>query len=299
MTSHKLTEWTQQKERTSGFWLKLIRRLALLFPRWLVKPLLHPIILFYMPISGKQKAASRHYLGQVLGRPARFGDVYKHFLWFATTILDRVYFLTGRIENFELTYRNLDSWRASMETHPAQLYFGAHFGSLDAIRALSSDLYDIKIKVVLKVDQNETIVKLLNELNPELETMVIPYNGLQTIFDIHDTIESDQSVAILKDRPVGQEATVKVRFFDDEMLIPIAGFKLAKRFDIPVTVFFGRFEGGNRYHVYSDALTFEPGASLQEMAQAYMDEVARQCRQSPYNWFNFYHYWLDDEGVSK
>lgn len=293
MSSNHRLEWTAQKERTSSFWLRLMRGLALMFPRWLIKPLLHPIVLFYLLISRQQKRASRHYLNQVLGRPAGFADVYRHFLWFATTILDRVYFLTGRTDAFKVSYNNLEAWYASMRENPAQLYFGAHFGSLDAIRALSSDVHDIQIKVVLKVDQNEALVRLLNELNPTLKTSVIPYNGLQTIFDIHETIESGQSVAILKDRPVGQEATVSVRFFDDEMKIPISGFKLAKRFRIPVMVFFSRFEGGNHYDVLGEPLQFDETASLQEMAQRYMDKVAEQCRLSPYNWFNFYHYWVE------
>ena len=299
MTSQPKTEWTAQKERTTSFWLKLIRGLALMLPRGLVKPLLHPIVLFYLMISRQQKIASRHYLNQVLDHPVGFAVVYRHFLWFATTILDRVYFLTGRTDAFKIRYTNLEKWRASMQQNPAQLYFGAHFGSLDAIRALSSDAHHIQIKVVLKVDQNEALVTLLNELNPNLATSVIPYNGMQTIFDIHETIESGQSVAILKDRPVGKEATVGVRFFDDEMRVPISGFKLAKRFKIPVMVFFSRFEGGNHYHISSEQLQFDEGASLEEMAQSYMDKVAEQCRLSPYNWFNFYHYWVETPGADE
>ncbi|MDG6774322.1 hypothetical protein QCB45_08255 [Thiomicrorhabdus sp. ZW0627] len=295
MARNNLKDWTAQKERTSGFWLKIIRRLALLLPRWAVGLLLHPITLFYLLISKQQKAASRHYLNQVLDRPVRFSDVYKHFLWFATTILDRVYFLTGRIDGFQVEYDNLEEWRASMAENPAQLYLGAHFGSLDAIRALSLDQYGIKIKIVLKVDQNQALVNLLNELNPGLAENVIPYNGMKTIFDIHETLESGNSVAMLKDRAVGEEATVTVNFFNDRIAVPVSGFKLAKRFNIPINVFFSRFEGGNKYHVHSEQLEFDQQTSLQEMAQIFMNRVEEQCRIAPYNWFNFYHYWLDTD----
>ncbi|WP_373019555.1 hypothetical protein [Thiomicrorhabdus sp.] len=295
MSANRPTDWTAQKERTSGFWLRVIRRLALLLPRWAVGLLLHPITVFYLLISKQQKAASRHYLNQALGRPARFSDVYKHFLWFATTILDRVYFLTGRIDGFEVEYENLEQWLDSMADNPSQLYLGAHFGSLDAIRALSLDQYGIKIKIVLKVDQNQALVSLLNELNPGLAENVIPYSGMKTIFDIHEALETGNSVAMLKDRAVGDEATVTVKFFNDRIAVPVSGFKLAKRFNIPINVFFGRYEGGNKYHVHSDQLLFDKQMSLQEMAQVYMNRVEEQCRISPYNWFNFYHYWLDTE----
>lgn len=292
MSNHFHSDWTRQKERVSGFWLKLILNIALKLPRNWVKLLLHPIVCFYLLISRNQILASRHYLDQALMRPATLKDVYRHFLWFSTTILDRVYFLTGRQSAFKVTYENLDAWKASMDKHPAQLYFGAHFGSLDAVRFLSLEIHDIKIKAVVKVDQNEQIVQIFNELNPDLRSGIIPHDGMNTIFDIHDALESGSSVAILKDRPVGQEKTIEVRFFNDKIRIPISGFKLAQKRNIPVTVFFGRYEGHNHYHVVSKQLNFSKDMTIGEMAQLYMSEVEAQCRISPYNWFNFYHYWV-------
>ncbi|WP_019895136.1 LpxL/LpxP family acyltransferase [Hydrogenovibrio halophilus] len=282
--------WTEQKERSNRFWLTLIRRLALTLPRWLVKPLLYPIVAFYWLISPLQRQASRHYLSRVLAQPVRPWHTYRHFLWFAITILDRVYFLTGRWSAFDVSYEHLAEYKAATRK-TAHLLLGAHFGSLDATRTLSQDRHDRPIKVVLKVDQNAQLVALLNELNPGMENNVLPYRGMETIFDIYQTLQDGQSVAMLKDRPVGDETTVPVTFFGDTLCLPISGFKLAKRFRIPCMVFFGRYQGGNRYRVSSEILPFTPDMSLQQMAQLYMDKVAEQCQQAPYNWFNFYPYW--------
>ncbi|WP_024850519.1 LpxL/LpxP family acyltransferase [Hydrogenovibrio kuenenii] len=292
MSDNYHSDWTNQKERVSSFWLKLILNIALMLPRNWVKLLLHPIVCFYLLISRNQIIASRHYLNQALGRPATIRDVYRHFFWFATTILDRVYFLSGRHSAFNITYENREKWKESMQERPTQLYFGAHFGSLDAVRFLSQEIHNIKIKAVVKVDQNERIMKIFNELNPELQSGIIPNDGMNTIFDIYDALKTGSSVAILKDRSVSQEKTVEVQFFKDKIRIPISGFKLAQKRNIPVTVFFGRYEGKNHYHVFSKPLDFCPDMAIEEMAQLYISEVEAQCRISPYNWFNFYHYWV-------
>lgn len=283
--------WTAQKERSSSFWLRLIRALALKLPRVALIPLLYPITLFFVLISKPQRAASRHYLQQVLDRPVGFVDLFRHFLWFATTILDRVYFLTGRTHAFSLRFENPQNWLSTQREHPAQLFLGAHFGSFDAIRALSAQRLSLKIKIVLKVDQNQNLVKLLNDLNPALAENIIASEGMGTVFAMHEALQQGCSVALLQDRAVGDEPTVPVRFLGDTIAVPLTGFKLAKRFNLPVNVFFGRFDGGNRYTVVNRQLSYTEQTSLEEMAQAYMDMVAEQCRVSPYNWFNFFQYW--------
>lgn len=291
--------WTKQKERTSSFWLKLILGLALHLPRQLVRPLLYPIVTFYLLISPVQKQASRHYLAQVLAREVKYVDVFRHFFWFAATILDRVYFLTNRVDGFDLTIENLEQLRESEEKYAAQIFVGAHFGSLDAVRA-TSVFYLLKpLKAVLKADQNQTMVNLLNELNPKLSEMLIPYNGMQTIFDVHEALEQGISVAILVDRLIAEEASVNVQFFDDQVAIPISVFKLAKRLKIPLSVFFGRYDGGNRYVMVSEELSITDDMTIQQMAQCYMDKVEEQCRISPYNWFNFYPYWQTADNLTK
>lgn len=291
--------WTQQGERTSRFWLKLIMGLALRFPRAWVRVLLHGIVLFYWLGSPRQRQVSRHYLAQVLQRKPTWRDTYRHFYHFAATLLDRVYFLTNHVELFDLTIENLPQLRDSLATHPAQLFFGAHFGSLDAVRALSVNYFPTPLKAVVKVDQNQSIVGLLNELSPDLSAMLIPYNGMQTIFDIHEALMQQTSVAMLKDRRVADEACVAVRFFDDQIAVPISGFKLAKRLGIPISVFFGRYEGGNRYVMVSELLPIDKQMSIQDMAQLYMDKVAEQCRLTPYNWFNFYPYWIKQKDAAR
>lgn len=288
----KSNNWIEQKERTNKFWLNIILFLALRLPRGVVRLFLYPIVFFFMLVSREQKSASYYYLNKILGRKANYFNVFKHFHYFATTILDRVYFLTNRVEGFDIYIENLDELKKSLAVHPGQLFISAHFGSLDAVRATSVKHFPIPLKAVLKVDHNQTLVKLLNELNHDLSEMLIPYKGLQTIFDIHSTIEEGVSVALLQDRQVGEEATVEVEFLGDKIQIPISAFKLSQRFNIPITVFFGRYEGKNRYVMTSETLAITSDMTFTDMAQIFMDKVAEQCHKAPYNWFNFYKYWL-------
>ncbi len=286
------SSWQQEKEMSNGFWLSLIINLAIKLPRWSVRLLLYPIVLFYVLIAPQKRKVSRHYLSKVLPVKPSIFHVYKHFFWFAAVLLDRVYFLTGKYHLFTITYHQRQEVIDSFVDSPGQFFLSGHFGSVDALKTQAMDKH-YEIKPVIKLEHNQIVVNLMKQLNPEFYENVIAYKGLETTFEIYENLKSGTSIALLADRPIGDSKTLLVDFLGDKILLPAGIFEMVKRYPFPTNFFFSRYEGGNRYYVEYIQMKPNPNDTVQMIAQTFADALALQCKKSPYNWFNFYPYWIE------
>ncbi|MEA3405789.1 MAG: hypothetical protein U9R28_08630 [Pseudomonadota bacterium] len=288
--------WQQEKEMSNAFWLKLIIKLALKLPRWSIRLLLHPIVMFFILISPNKRKNSRHYLTKVLPVKPRIWHIYKHFFWFSSALLDRVYFLSNQHNLFNITFCNRQAVIDSFKHHPGQFFLSGHFGSVEALRT-QANTKQYNIKPVIKLDHNQTIVTLLNQINPGFYQNVIPFKGLQTTFEIYENLKQGKSVALLADRPLDDSHTVQVSFLGDSILLPEGIFEMILRFPYPTNLFFCRYQGGNQYHVDYIHLNIKPEDTPESLAQQFADQMAQQCKKSPYNWFNFYPYWIQSNNA--
>lgn len=286
------SSWQQEKEMSNGFWLRLIINLAIKLPRWSVRLLLYPIVLFYVLIAPQKRKVSRHYLSKVLPVKPSILHVYKHFFWFSAVLLDRVYFLTGKYDLFTMTYHHRQDVIDSFVKNPGQFFLSGHFGSVDALKAQAMDKH-YEIKPVIKLEHNQIVVNLMKQLNPEFYENVIAYKGLETTFEIYENLKSGTSIALLADRPIGDSKTLLVDFLGDKISLPAGIFEMVKRYPFPTNFFFSRYEGGNSYYVEYIQMKPNPDDTVQMIAQTFADALALQCEKSPYNWFNFYPYWIE------
>lgn len=290
--------WDKEKELSNVFWLRLITKLALKLPRWSTRTLLHPIVFFFVLIAPNKRRASRHYLKQVLSTTPRIWHIYKHFFWFASALLDRVYFLSNRHEVFEISYINREMVIETFEKNPGQFFLSGHIGSVEALRTQVSNL-QYKIKPVIKLEQNQTIVTLLEEISPGFYNDIIPFEGLATTFNIYEHLKKGVSVALLADRVIGDSQKVKVNFLGEQVYFSEGIFEMILRFPYPTNLFFCLYLGGNRYQVEYLKFDVKSSDTPTELAQKFADQLEQQCLKSPYNWFNFYTYWVekDNENV--
>ena len=104
--------------------------------------LLYPTCAYFLSSSRQARAASRDYLNRVLGRPARFLDVARHYLTFAKTLHDRVYFLAGRTGEFTIEKHGLELVEQTLAKGKGCLLLGAHLGSFEVLRVLARDAQD-------------------------------------------------------------------------------------------------------------------------------------------------------------
>lgn len=293
--------WLQQSERGSPWALRLIRWIALRLGRAPARLLLHPITLYFLITGRRGRRASRQFLSAALGRRAGIVDIYRHLHTFAATILDRVYFLTGQFQRFEISRSGWETVKALMERRQGCILLGSHLGSFECLRAVGVNVDMSPIKVLMHHDHNQLITSLLEALNPDVAATVIPLGKPDTLLRAKEWLDGGGILGLLGDRVDTSDKQVRCRFLGHDTVFPAGPILLAGALKVPVILFFGIYRGGNRYHIH-----FEPFAERIELSRAEREQQVRQwtqryaqrleyhARQAPYNWFNFYEYWDDD-----
>ena len=96
-------DWTHSPERGSLLLVRFMAWLSLALGRGATRLLVRVIALYFFATAARARRASRDYLRRCLGREPTLAERHGLFLNFASTVHDRVYFLSDRFEPFEIT----------------------------------------------------------------------------------------------------------------------------------------------------------------------------------------------------
>lgn len=280
-----------------------MRAVALRIGRWPARLLLYPITLYFLLFAHEPRRSSGRYLRRALGREPSWWDVARHFHCFASTILDRVYFLAGRLELFELQFTGLETVRRHLDAKRGCLLLSAHLGSFDALRAMAVRFGNVPLRILMDPEQNPTITRLLAELNPAVAATVIPLGRVDSLLSVRDSLAAGEMVGLLGDRIRGNGKSVSCALLGGTVELPAGPAMLAAATGAPVVRCLALYRGGNRYDIRFEAvgsLTGIAPATRDRALYGWVCDYARwletHIRSAPYNWFNFYDYWNDSGG---
>lgn len=296
-------EWQAQQERGNRFFLNLLTWVALRLGRRAVFLLLCPIVFYYFLFARQARTASRNFLVRALQRPPRWWEIYRHLLTFALVAIDRIYFLAGREDSFDVHVHGNELFNEYKSR--GCFLITAHIGSFDAMRVMGmgkrSDA--LPIRILLDVQHNANIMQLLQKLDPQLAQGVIdartPAPTLALI--LSEAIDNAQLIGIMADRCAQGERNIALDFLGKPAHFPEGVWQLASLLHAPVIACFGIFSGGKRYDLHFELISEQLGANRQERAAAitagmtlYTQRLQELARRNPYNWFNFYDFWQDE-----
>ncbi len=286
--------WLAQRERGTLPALRLISWITQRIGYRAGRALLHPISLYFVVFSGRARRASREYLQRVLYRKPGWRDVYRHYHTFASTILDRVLLLSGRIGDFKLAIDGPDVVSHALKSGGGLLLAGGHGGSFEMWRAGSATQPGLVVNVVMHEANAGKIATWMRELSPERAPRVIVPGRPETMLEIRDALARGEIVAMLGDRPIGRSATLPVDFLGTRAQLPVGPFRVALALDVPVVLFFGLYRAPRCYDLFFERLPTGSGdvrSRLAPLLRAYAARLEAHTKAAPYNWFNFYDYW--------
>jgi predicted LPLAT superfamily acyltransferase len=303
MNAPSKAPWLDHRERGSRSATRFMKWLALRCGRRVASLLLYPICAYFLLFSPRVRSSSRQYLALALGRPPRLTDLWRHYFTFATTVLDRVYFVAGRFGRFDIEVRGLERLRRTLAKGRGCLLLGAHLGSFELLRTLSPE-HRLSVNTVMYEENAANITEVLNtQLHPTLRERVIVSGEVDTMLRIAECLSRGELVGMLGDRPAGSDKTVTCRFFGRDAVFPQGPLRLALSLRVPVYWVAGLHEGGKRYVIHLEPFCEEPHADRAERAawtrewvQRYAGRLEHFCRLAPYNWFNFYDFWRESRG---
>lgn len=291
--------WEQDRELGSGRALRWFAAAV----RWIGPTLgriaVVPVWLYFLLTQRSKRALSRQYLARALGRTPTTLDVARHFWAFSCVTLDRVFLLSRGERGYRIAFDGLDVLANAVDQGRGCVLLGAHHGSFEVCRVVQQQRPEVRLKVLLNRARTRNAEALFEALNPGFTEQIIDASGDPAAIGLSlaAALREQAVVGVLADRVSEREAAIKIDFLGVQARFPVAPFVLASAANAPVLLFFGLFEGGNRYRIQFesfDAPRLDRKNRQQALARIvarYSHRLAARCRTHPYNWFNFYNYW--------
>jgi predicted LPLAT superfamily acyltransferase len=302
------TAWARQRERSNRWLLRLMRWLALALGRRVARVLLHPIAGWFVLDPATRRHSAR-YLSRALGRPATWRDVYRHLHTFSSTVLDRVYLLQERFDEFRFTASGADTILLPFARGDGVLAFGAHLGSFEALRMIGHE-QGLRVAMIMYEDNARLINETLAALAPKSALHTIALGRVDAMLALRRWLDEGGVAGLLADRTPAANSqrskAVALPFLGVPALFPDGPFRLAAMLRRKVVFMAGLYRGGRDYDLRfveladfgqlganGPAMAAERDAAIRACLERYVATLEALCRETPYNWFNFYDFWAD------
>jgi predicted LPLAT superfamily acyltransferase len=308
-------DWARAPERSNMLALRFICLMALVCGRHVTRLLLPPISLYFLLFAPAPRRHIKRYLFRAIGPHAGWVDGYRLLHAFSSTVLDRVYFLRGRMDLFKLTVEG----NVPLETEVAEgrgaFLLGAHVGSFEVMGACKQHAHQhgLRLAMLMYPDNAQRITAVLNAIAvPEMRPHVIALGRPYSMLALRDWLDGGGLGGMLADRTLPGSENQPTHHRGNNIVLPFLGqpasfndgpFRLAALLRRKVYFMAGLYGGGARYDVRFDPLADfgEPVADAAERerriraaVEAYVTRLEALCRAYPYNWFNFHDFWLED-----
>ena len=291
-------DWIGYRERGSQRLLRLMAYLSLRLGRAPTRAVLHGIAAYFFLFSPRALRHSRRYLQLALGRPATMRECFRHVLYFATCIHDRVYLVNEQYERFRCTVEGESLMQAQLAAGRGAFLMGAHRGSFEVMASIGRRQPGLQVSMAMYEHNAQKISALLAAIGRLAKPDIISLGQIDAMLRIADRLDSGAFVGVLADRTLGEEPVQRVSLLGREAWLPTGPMRAAAILRRPVIFMAGLYRGGNRYHV-----TFEPiadfsatpagerDAEVHRAIERYAALLDRYCRSDPFNWFNFFDFW--------
>src|SRR5664279_2423591 len=303
------TGWAGQRERSNLPVLRFMRWCALAAGRRASRLLLHPAVLYFLLTSADLRRHSRRYLDRALGRHATSSDLYRHVFAFAATVLDRVYLLQERFDEFDVGVRGVEPVLEQLGQGIGVLACGAHVGSFEALRMIGHDK-GLRVAMIMYEDNARLLNDTLAAIAPRAELRTIALGRVDAMLAIRQWLDEGGVAGLLADRSLPGNAqrskAVALDFLGAPALFPDGPFRLAAMLRRKVVFMAGLYRGGRDYDLRfveladfstlrgaGAAAAADRDAAILAAMQRYVATLEALCREAPHNWFNFYDFWAD------
>ena len=290
--------WLRQQERSNLAILRLMVWISLTLGRSIGRLVLYGIAIYYVLFAPKARKASRKYLQRALNRWAEWSDGFRHVLYFASTVHDRIYLLNDRFDLFNIEIIGAEALHTALEKQPGALLIGAHLGSFEVLRAAGRGKAGLKIAMLMYEENARKINAALEAINPAATQDIIALGKMESMLEARDKLDQGYLVGMLADRALGDDLTVDHEFLGELAPFPVGPFRMAAMLRRPVFFMTGLYLGGNRYQIHFEPLADFSATTRENREQAifaaqqhYADRLSHFCRIAPYNWFNFFDFW--------
>jgi len=280
-------------------------RMAMWLGRRPAHVLLRMVALYYLLFHPAIRRRSSDFL-VTAGSASGWWASYRHLLCFAECALDRLLFLRGATLGLEIRHHGHEHLAELARNKRGAILLGAHLGSFESLRSLGHAC-DLPLHIVADVRNAARFQSALTRFVPLEKLRFIDASGspAELAIEMRAAVGRGELVAILADRLSGPR-TVAVSFFGRQAHFPAGPFLMAAVLQCPVFLAFGLYFAPRRYELhcepFADAIRVpraNRAAALSGVVAAYAARLEHYCRLAPYNWFNFFDFFMPPPAPAK
>lgn len=321
-SDHK--HWSDEKEVIkSNRPLKLALMCIKHTPTWFMMFIMYPIVFGYYLFAGRARKDAllyQHILKEYTGgmTPKKF-STYKQIMAFSINLIEKMYGWLGKIPFENITKQNddFDSLTSLLEQGKGAFLVGSHLGNMEILRSLTTFgrtgvSKKFSVTIVQENLSAEQFNKTLEEINPDVVMNVVDSQniGPDTIFFLQEQIDNGGLVVIAGDRTSARSRSRIIRkpFLGKEADFPYGVFLIPFLLSTPVFYIFGMRKKNTtmnlQYNIYIeqskidfDCSRTERNNRIKEFLGEYISKLEKICTKYPYQWYNFYNFWLPQENL--
>jgi predicted LPLAT superfamily acyltransferase len=310
MTPSTTSHWASLSERGGALGIRIVSACFRLLGERAARMLLYPVVAYFLLTGSSARRAShdyftrlRRFAGAGAATPAPgWSSGFRHMMAFAESGLHKFAAWLGQVDPASVDFPNRPELEALLSTGKGALLIGAHLGNLEMTRALAAGERIARVNAVVYAEHAPAFFSALAAANPDFSVNLIHVTevGPATSIALREKIDRGELVVIVGDRtPPGESGrTCEVDFLGAPARFAQGPFILASLLECPVYLFFCLKEAdGYRIHLerFAEKVTLpraEREPRLRELVQRYAARLETYCVRAPYQWFNFYNYWL-------
>lgn len=315
----KLLHWSDEKEVIkSSRPLKLLLTLMLHIPICLVLVLVYPVSFFYLIFSRRARTEAYLYQKQLKkfthGESPKIISPFRQILSFSLCVLEKMEGWLGKVKFEELVCHDddLHGLIESLEKKQGAVLIGSHLGNIELLRSLSSFnrtgvKREVPVTVIMETKSTEQFNNTLKEVNPNAGLNIIsPQSiGPDTMILLQEHIQNGGLVVFAADRTSASARTRSVRlpFLGKAADFPYGVFLLTLLLNAPTYFVFAlRTKTASlhpRYNMFVEraetplaGFRAERDKRIHALCEEYVGKLEKYCKLFPYQWYNFYNFWL-------
>jgi len=301
------THWAKASEAGSILGMEFLLLVYRLFGRWGFRIILIPVMSYFYLVKTEARRASRQYLNRVSSKTSSADlklSSFKHFLMFGEIILDKFLAWMGRIGKGDVVFEYPEEMAAFEQNQQGGVIVVSHLGNNEVCAALADYLPKIRMTLLVYTQHAERFNSMIEKIsgNSRIKTFQVTEMSPTLAMILSDRVQQGEYIIIAGDRtPVsGQQRASRVNFLGGKVNMPQGAFILAGLLKCPVYLLFC-LKQQEKYHIYiekfSERITLARGQreeTLHRYVQLYAERLQSYCLKAPLQWFNFFHFWLED-----
>ena len=303
--------------------LKLLLFLFKMLPAFIIHAICFPATFFFLIFSPHARKDARTYQKQLWefsgGKIPPKISGYRQLLSFSLCLLEKIEGWLGKVKFTRIHYADDDVQELleRLRDGKGAILITSHLGNMELLRSLqdyNTQLCGREVPVVIIMDMkiSEQFSQTLKELNPHYSMNVVESTsiGPDSMIYLEEQAERGALIVVAGDRTSAQnrDKVIKKTFLGKEACFPYGVFLIPFLMKMPVYYMFGMRSHFSifkpKYNVYiekslvdCDCPRSERGERISQMCGEFVLKLEKFCMMYPYQWYNFFNFWKQENHV--